>query len=581
MAANVKIRMSGQPEQLVAAQDAVIRNQEKVINQLRKTSGEARKGGQAAKGMSRNFLTVGRSIATALGAGSAAFLAVAAIRAEFEKVTQLQKLAAGVATELAGQRFGVLTALPEQITERGPEFIEELKKQAQAAGPIKGKELQEALTAAGSSLAAGSAELFESAITEAARISGRTTAEDAPLFAAASLKIADIVKTENAKVLLGTIFAAGRGTPITDPATQAQNIPRALALIAASDPAAETSMELFSVLAQFTKDPTGLRTGTVGANIAQRVRTRELPVGPGGEDVLLPPEIAAGGTLEALEFIREQIDQLDLSRVELTEVITTLSEGVRGKAFLQKFFAREAGVEALVAGARESFKPLDTPEGKAIVLAEFESVMTRLDEDPQVRQLVLQRRGQVAVERILEAQPGAATRGIVQQQLQDILSVIPDVSALRTRFAGIAQRLDRPGAPQKALELLEAEQVRLAKPLEEKRPGVFRLPEESVKGALSRFIGDDIVLLISKQQAEQRLAIAEALMPLIEALRESVEEIRKNREAVGVAPGAAESPAAQEQNQPLVDALDRNTQATQGKGGAPDTAALLTSQGGE
>jgi hypothetical protein len=263
MAGKVVVKFTGQPDELLRRQEAVIRKQAKMNAELRRSSRESKKTANSAKEMGDSFGSAGSLIRAALGTGGAIGI-LRLMQGEIDIVAARWKAAAEVIKGTAQQTFSLATALPEQVVKQGDQFLADTLSEAQTTGLISRVEAKKAATAAGSQLGAGNPQLFRDAVIQGSRLSGLTEGADAPLFSGAAVSVADIAQIDSAKAALGLVFKLGTGTPITDPTVQARNLPQALAKITGSDPSIETSSELLSVLAQFSKDPTGLQVGTTG-----------------------------------------------------------------------------------------------------------------------------------------------------------------------------------------------------------------------------------------------------------------------------------------------------------------------------
>lgn len=455
---SVKMEFSGDEAKLMLAIKRIVRGQDKMTAAARRTARGTRTAARAGRSFT-DSLSLGK---LSLITGGIASIATAwrlvgdEVRFVFDRMQKIAEMAKARAVEF----LPAISALPVQIAELGPQWLDRAIAKAQKAGPVLQPELLKGVQAIGSVAGAIKPETFEELLKVSARLSATTRPEETALFGAAIQKVSTLADLgENVKAAAGLLFQLGTAMPIATMGEQATNLPRALAKVLPFEPTMEDAAEYLTVAAQYTLDPTARLSGTQAAGIAKKIRTAGLfPTGRGGKMMPLTDEEREGkSTLELLELVRDRLEaeKADFHRVQQT--ISLITESTAGTSFVQAVFSRDPRVVAETAQARRAISPIETPADVTAMERTFEERIRRAEARPEVQALLAEREVAVGIEQLAKAQPEVGRKGIVLKQLEEFQKVAPQGTAMGTRFRKLRALADTDvdDTINRALELVE------------------------------------------------------------------------------------------------------------------------------
>ncbi|MFQ5493932.1 MAG: phage tail tape measure protein [Phycisphaerae bacterium] len=311
MGENVRIKMTGQPEQLLAKYDAVIRKQGQVINQLRKAGRESKESGKKAStsigGWARSLIDLAAGYAS-VGA------AIKAVTTELDAAREAGRRASEAIQKVQESRASAAFSFPLNIPRR--EFESFVRDTAQQVGVTAQPALQLAAQV-GSASAGASPEQIKGAVELALELSAKSSQFEAATLGGAVLDTLKATGLTDPQVALGFLGKIGTQVRIPNLSQTAKTAPRALAVgtgVAGIRP--EETAALFALLTQKTVDTTGetAATGVVAATEALFGR-KTVPTFDAAKQKLsfdflsnVNPELAeSGGLFETLKFFRERI----------------------------------------------------------------------------------------------------------------------------------------------------------------------------------------------------------------------------------------------------------------------------------
>ena len=451
----IRLEMTANEAKAFASFQRIIDQQTKLKNRTRDTTRATRTGKGAFDSLVGSWTNIGGVIA-----GFASIQTVIKlISDEIVNVETRWRNAAQTIRTTAGEILPTIASLPPQISALGPDFLQSVVSEGSRAGLITQAEAFRTAQTIGSTIGAGSPELFRNVLVAASRASGITTGEDAPAFGRGATTIANLLGTTSARAALGQVFQLGTGTPITELRLQAQNIPQALSQVIGTGQTFEGAAEIFSVVAQFSNDPTGLRSGTTAATIAGRLRTEEiLPTGRGGKREPLPREFVTGRTtLETLQSLSQEVKRLGLDEIEIAAVAKVVGGSIVGQSFVQSFLNDDPRALSVVAAAQRNFEPFIAGESEAALESLFETRITQAEARPEVQAFRLDRAFKAATEGIQLADRPGQLRGIVLGGLDKLLQATPGASAFQRRVERVRGLLegDADDAVERALGIAE------------------------------------------------------------------------------------------------------------------------------
>jgi hypothetical protein len=447
----ISMDLTGDDAKLLVAMRRVIDTQGRMRGAAKKVNEETRRGESAFKRFTGSVM--GQVSGVVAGFASVQS-AIALIGGEIENVRERWRGAAEAIKTTAPEFLGAVSALPEHI--RKAVDLPSLIREARAAGFVSTGEILKGIAAVGSTIGAGTPEQFRDVLLAGARASRITAGEETGLFAGAALKVGEIAGLRDAQAALGLLFRLGTSVKVEELSTQATNIPTALAKIVGVPGEEFTgAARLYSVFGQYMQDPTGLTSGSAGAAIAQRVRTR--PVVPTGTGILepVPLEMRSRPTLEILEWVRERYQRRGVTQADIDASITAMARGVEGGAFVGAFMQRDPRLEASMRIARETFRDVTTPEAIRGLQETFTGRLTELEAMPEVQALMTQRAFAAGAEAIRLGDPESQLRGIISEGMRGMMQA-GGTSAFRQRLQRVMELFDQgaPGAIGRAEETL-------------------------------------------------------------------------------------------------------------------------------